>query len=264
MSFKDAFPEKVSPAITDSDTLKALDEKIKGGNVVIAMANEIFQDDIAELKAKLDSRNIRLGDIIGIGSMGGVTYEVLDTGGKLMNVVLRVDPTDLVTTLEPPSPARIRPVLKETAGYFSASIVPKAKRVQFSKEEFEKSLAVINTDGHLGHLHDLTPEQFMKIEGINVAVLTDLSCVSADGNPLNGTGTLEEFISKMGMDAASVQSTRIPLAEMTELREGQEAIHTKAVKELEAAGVFLGEVPTQQVSSKLTRATDVAVQAGKH
>ena len=252
MSYSDIFPVKLSADIP-ADQLENTQARINGGNIVIA-TSDLFEDDLKSLKLKLDDRNIRLGDVIGVGSAGGITYNLLDKqGGVIKSAVLRIDPVNMVTNLEPPNPARIRLVLREGNDSFAASIVPRAQRAVFTNDEFMKSLAVINADHQLAHVRDLEKGQFMKIPGISVPVLTDLSSISADANALKGFGTqVDGFLNILKKDRKTLDAMKIPPEEMAQLRSAQESIHNAAVQELTAAGINLEAVPTKQDGVTLT------------
>lgn len=257
--FNEVFPNKLSPKIPPGAERDATQERLDGGNISVTMS-DAFGDDIKALKAQLDARNIKLGDVIGVGNMGGITFEMMDKNDRIIEgAVLRIDPTDMVTSLPSPNPAAIRPIHREESGYYTATIVPLAKKATFTNEQIAEALAVLNTDERLPYLKDLERNQFMQIPGIPVPVLTDLSCVGAEPNSLVGLGTIDTFIGMLKMDSAKVKATRVPPEKMQELRDIQNGIHERAVAELKKAGVNLDPVPSQQQSTILT-----PLEADKH
>jgi len=251
VGFKEVFPTELSPSIP-ADELPVIRQRLELGNTAITIS-DLFQPELEILKAKLDSRGITLGDIIGIGDMGGITYNLLDkNGAAIKSAVLRIDPADLVTILERPSPASIRPILREREDFFAATIVPRAERVEFTADQIMHSLAIINADDQLRYIKDLESKQFMRIPGIPVPVITDLGCMSTDPDTLKGMGSIDDFLEILGRDRASLDAIKVAPEEMAQLRQAQNAIHDNAVAELTAAGINLESVPTKQEGVTLT------------
>lgn len=216
---------------------------------------DVFEDDLKALKAQLDVRNVRIGEVIGAGDMGGITYNLLDAKGEVIpSVVMRIDPAEMVTPLDVANPGAIRPIHREEAGYYAATIVPRAKPLSHgfaTKEEALETLAVMNVDGLFPHMKDLGLHQFMKIPGIDVPVLTDLSCVSREANTNQGMGTVDTFVEMLGADKNEVKAKKASPETMAKLRAAQDAIHERALGELKAAGVDIEPVPVRQSGAKL-------------
>ena len=236
------------------DELPVVLERLNSGNTLIASC-EYFLDGLKDLRTKLISRKIKLGDVIGVGVTGGITFNLLDEKGqKIESSVLRIDWAELVPPLTPYNPARIRPILQETAGNYAATIVPRAERAEFTDEELFKALAVINADKQLPHLKDLEPTQFRKIKGISLPVLTDLSCT----NDIKGlSGKITEFLAYRKKTVADIEAIKIE-PEMAQYRQEQEDVHNKAVAELTAAGINLGPVSTKQTGAVLSPLEQIA------
>ena len=263
MSFKEFFPTNLSPNVP-ADKLTLFQERLADANTVI-MASAYFKEGLELLRSNLASKNIiskeipdkdipskhiKLGNIIGIGTKGGITYELLDQNGELIkSAVLRIDWDAAVPALEQPNPARIQPILKCVGGDFAATIVPRAKHAEFTNEEIIKTFAVIDASKQLPYLHDLEAAQFMKIEGISVPVLTDLSSVGL--YPEKYKGQVETFLERKGTNVKSLQV--IAPQEMVALHKAQQFVHDNAVAELKAAGVDIEPVPTKQQVDTLTR-----------
>lgn len=258
VSFSDVFPTTIDPSIP-ADRAAVMRQKIDGENVTTIMSEgydengRAYKDDLKALKAQLDARRVKLGGLIGVGGMGGITYNLLDKQDKIIPAaVLRVDPAEMVTPLEPPNPAAIRPIMRERVGYFAATIVPRAERTKdLSISKVEDTLAVLNAEGKLSHLKDLGLDQFMTIPGMKMPVLTDLSCVSTEPNTLTGMGTLETFLTSMGMDEKAVKARKTPPAEMAELHRAQDEIHERALRQLREAGINMDTVPTVSEQTQL-------------
>ena len=255
--YSEIFPNKASPKLS-ADKQAKINNKLEGGNTATVMpeGDEEIKANLLAMKGQLAARNIKLGDLVGAGDMGGMVYEVLGKNGKpIPSVVLRLDPVDTVPLPEKPNPAYIRPAFRETVGYYSATIVPMAVDKDFTKEQIAENFSALNNDGLLPHTTDLEHRQFMDVPGISMPVITDMGCHRAIAGQMSGIGSVEMFCGELGLSFDEVKNTKMPPERMAQLEREQEALHTKILMDLKAADINIDAVPTRQEGAKVEHGT---------
>ncbi len=277
--FTDVFPgpKPITPGMDNAEVtkLKAMHEAM-GSNITVMMS--AIEPGLEELKVKLDARHVHLGEMIGAGGMGGLTYNLTDDKGKVLeHSVIRIDPADMTKPLETSNPSAVQPLLRVESDYLAATIVPRAIRTSLNVEDQEtlppdvqeankarvrKAIAVLNTDHLLPKLTDLAVKQFMEVPGMPIPVLTDLSCLNKVSD---GMGDIKSFSKSMNWDLDKVQGTTVAPDEMAALRAAQDRVHERSVTELKAAGVDIEAVPTRQSGVELKPLEESRQQGtGKH
>lgn len=272
MGFSDIFP--TATAELEANHIKRKELQTKLDESATIMTADLFEDDLKALKAQLDSRNIKLGKLIGAGALA-LVFELEDHKGKrIESAVIRIDPTDMTSTID--SPASIKPVFQEVAGSYTASIVPRA--VSSSKaedlKEIDKTLAVFNTgekmaivDGkeqtlsQLKFLTDLSPGQFMELPGMPIPVLADFSSMSS--TPISKDGprlgaNIENYMENYKRDPKDI----LPISKkaMMELKKAQDEIDANVRKEIKKTEINIEPVPSIQ---KQLRGMHMGQEQGK-
>ncbi|MBY0406438.1 MAG: hypothetical protein K2Q01_02010 [Rickettsiales bacterium] len=289
-----AQPDSVNKAeVSNSDRLTDHDkeEKYRMDLVIEAEnrqgARERFEQ-LKGLKEKLAKRNMKVGGVIGMGSMG-VAYELetLD-GKKVPSAILRIDPKETVGQVDNPASAKI--LFHEENGYYSASIVAKAEAIDTSKMTMEEryakvqeSLSVFNAVKtgqkrwdddirkdvklpditHIDYLKDLASGQFMKMPGVDVWQLTDISSVHNEplkesvrdkhsGEMVGGHGlqNIDEFIRNYDQPE-SIRTAVAPPELVANMRKQVDALNDRVTKEIKAVGIDITP-PTVQTDATAT------------
>jgi hypothetical protein len=219
------------------------------GNTTAAIS-EIFEDDFKALLALLAERNMKPGKFLGAGSVG-VAYELetLD-GKKLDSAVIRFDPEGAVGRVD--TAATIEQIATVTSENFSATIVPKAQKWELDKDELKQSLAILNAEGAFPKLTDMKPDQFMKVPGIDVPVMTDLTSMRQEGRSDWG-GSIEELCDRreVQIDAKEVMAAKASPDVVEKIRGQKEQVGKAVRAELAEKGINIEAVPSKQTVQNL-------------
>jgi len=250
------------PAAPEKFFTKGTDGIVREDDNTMNAIVEIFSDDFNKILGDLASRNMKPGKFVGGGRIGvAFELETLD-GKKIDSALIRFDPENAIHSLD--SVMAIDPVVQFKNETFKATIVPRGDPSQEpTKEEIKTTLEIFNAEGALLHLQDMKPDQFMKVPGIEGAVLTDMGSVrpiAYEEGQVVGQGGVRELSEKLGLDYEQIKTTKASPELVEERRAQKEAVSAAIKKELVDKGVNLEDVPTIQKISTLqqTAARDAA------
>lgn len=276
--FGDVFPLVVASSITDKVKRRYIEDRMNSTSAVtIADPMMTIDEDKAKehlkylkvLKADLESRNLKVGGVVGAGSMG-IIFELKDSHDEVIkNSVLRIDPRECIGKLDDEhracEPLAVLPMLfqaeagRPLGGHdeqpgdkevgYRATIVPRLTDPMLDMNDIKKTLAVFNAEGNLKRLKDLNTEQFMKAKGVDIPLLGDLGSISERSETRNHVKAFADTTA--GLEYGEIEARKATPEEMRTLKMQKEAFVLRAINELRADGVNLDPVPTQQKVDKL-------------
>jgi len=208
-----------------------------------------WHDDLRGLKSKLEERGIKVGKLIDVGTYALLfEIEAGKGGDTLDSAILRIEPTDIVGTLD--SPATIQPVMTIDSGYFKATVVPRAEKYKYDIKnpsdlaELKKTFAVLNAENHLLSIKDIAGKlesTFMKLPGIDIPVIVDLGALPGIKHEAKSSqGTINEFIEQHNL-GNDILENKVSDAELARLRAKYEKLMCSVRQDLSKKGVRLNE-----------------------
>lgn len=283
--FEDGFPLVISKTVTDKKRRGIIDDRMNSTSAVTIadpmMMREgrehVAEENLGYLKqigAELASRDMKVGGVIGAGSIG-IIYELLDKQGKIIeNSVLRIDPREAICKFDDAyrasEPLAALPILFQAeAGQpltgdpvkdkdiaekgYRATIVPRVDDRLLTPEAVEKSLSVYNAQGKLGRLKDLKMDQFMAGKGVDIPLLGDMGSLKPqpdeehrEKDDRKGKIGVIQFAKKEGLNANRIIKDKASGEEMDTLRTQKKALEKAALDELRADGVNVEMAPSRQ------------------
>jgi hypothetical protein len=226
------------------------------GNTTLAIS-DVFPRYLEVLNAELAKRNMRLGKLISDKGYMALVFELENGDGKVMEKsVIRIEPGNSTKAID--SAAAIERIANiqvkgdaadqdSASPPFEANIVPRAEEwSDLSVKDVLESFTVINADGQLGSLRDLTRDgQFMRLPGVDVPVFSDI-------NGLDGFGSIKEYTEENKLDLQQILDKKASQADVARYWEQKEKLGNAVRDELRAANIDFGDVPTQQEGAVLT------------